>query len=819
MRRGQSRKRVLTALGIAALAGGIVQPIPGAADVSPFAPTRYEAETATVSQGVVESNHAGFSGTGFVNYDNLVGSSVQFTVSAATAGSATVVLRFANGTTVDRPMDITVNGALASNDLTFPGTGAWTTWVTKTITVPVNTGNNTVVASAVTANGGPNLDYIEVDQAAGPSADFQAENATINQGVVESNHAGFTGSGFVNYNNVTGSFVEFPNVSSAVAGQASLTFRFANGTTVDRPMSISVNGTVVAANQSFPGTGAWTTWQEIAVNANLNAGNNIVRATATTANGGPNLDRLRSGAPLDTQAPSVPGQPSCSDISFNALTLSWPESTDNVGVVAYDIFHLGTELATAPEPPGSPFRVTGLQPNFQYQLSVFARDAAGNVSQSSAEVLCRTTADPGDTSPPTTPGTPTVSAVGQTSATLTWGASSDNRGVTRYDIRNNDDVVIDSVTGTPPATTRNVTVLACATTFTLHIVARDAAGNTSGESGTVTFTTSACGGGNNPATPTQVSGGWDIPWDISFAPNGTFALVTERDTFRVFRINKDGSGKTQVGTVPNSQTTDGEGGLMGVAFSPTWNGTSDQDVFFMHTSSEGNRVARMTFNGTALSGYASVLQGIAKNRFHNGGRIRFGPDGFLYVATGEAQQPSHSQNPNSLNGKILRITKTGAAAPGNPFGTRIYSLGHRNPQGLAFDDAGRLWSSELGASSRDELNLILPGRNYGWNTCEGNCNVAGMTNPKHTWSVAEASPSGLAFANGALFMAGLRGQRLWRIVLNGENVGAVTSHFTSFGRLRAVAKVPGENAIWFGSTNSDNNGSGAADIIRRSNLN
>jgi glucose/arabinose dehydrogenase len=356
-----------------------------------------------------------------------------------------------------------------------------------------------------------------------------------------------------------------------------------------------------------------------------------------------------------------------------------------------------------------------------------------------------------------------------------------------------------------------VTGLACATSYTVFVVAADAAGNVSGQSPAATFTTSACGGGNNPGTPSEVSGDWSIPWDLSWSPDGTFGLVTERDTFRVYKVNKSGGGRTQVGSVPNSETTDGEGGLMGVAFSPTWNGSSDQDVFFMHTSSDGNRIARMTFNGTTLSGYTAIVTGIRKNRYHNGGRIRFGPDGYLYVTAGDAQQSNLAQDQNSLNGKILRVTRTGAPAPGNPFGTRVYSYGHRNPQGLAWDSAGRLWSSELGNSALDELNLILPGRNYGWPTCEGSCNVSGMTNPKRTWTTAEASPSGLAYANGALFMCALRGERLWRIVLDGENVSTVSSHYNgTYGRLRAVVQVPGENAIWFGTTNADNNGDGGA---------
>ncbi|GAA2430953.1 hypothetical protein GCM10010191_50770 [Actinomadura vinacea] len=322
-----------------------------------------------------------------------------------------------------------------------------------------------------------------------------------------------------------------------------------------------------------------------------------------------------------------------------------------------------------------------------------------------------------------------------------------------------------------------------------------------------------------PGTPSQVSGGWDIPWDIAWAPDGSFALVTERDTFKVFRINKNGSGKTQVGTVPNSQTTDGEGGLLGAAFSPGWNGGSDSEVFFMHTSSDGNRIAKMSFNGSSLSGYTAIVTGIRKNRYHNGGRIRFGPDGFLYAATGDSQQSNLAQDRASLNGKILRVTKSGAAASGNPYGTRIYSYGHRNPQGLAWDSAGRLWSSELGNSSQDELNLIEPGKNYGWPTCEGTCNVSGMTNPKRTWPVSSASPSGIAHVNGTLFMASLRGRRMWQITLNGANVGTVTSYWSgTYGRLRAVEKVPGANAIWFGTSNSDNNGDGQADRLFRSEI-
>jgi len=260
---------------------------------SSAAPVRYEAESATISQGLVESNHAGFSGTGFVNYDNVVGSYVEWTVSAASAGTATLSFRHANGSTANRPMDITVNGVLVRDELAFPPTGAWTTWQTVTTTATLTAGTNRIRATATTANGGPNVDYLDVAVAA-PSSDYQAEDATISQGVVESNWPGFTGTGFVNYNNVVGSYVEW-TVSAASAGTTGLTFRFANGSTANRPMDITVNGVLVGNDVAFPPTGAWSTWQTATVNAALVAGANTIRATAVGSSGGPNVDKLTLG--------------------------------------------------------------------------------------------------------------------------------------------------------------------------------------------------------------------------------------------------------------------------------------------------------------------------------------------------------------------------------------------------------------------------------------------------------------------------------------------------------------------------------------------
>lgn len=312
--------------------------------------------------------------------------------------------------------------------------------------------------------------------------------------------------------------------------------------------------------------------------------------------------------------------------------------------------------------------------------------------------------------------------------------------------------------------------------------------------------------GGAPSGVATVSEGWTIPWGIHWMPDGTSALVTERDSFKVFRATPDGT-RTRVGTVPEAVTTGGEGGLLGIAADPEW--ADNHYVYVMHTAAEGNRIARMTYDGTSLGGYTVLLKGIKKNKYHNGGRLLFGPDGYLYASTGEAQTPDLAQDKDSLNGKILRLTTDGEPAPGNPFGTYVYSYGHRNPQGLAFDRNGRLWEAELGDSKKDELNLIEPGGNYGWPVCEGDCTTAGMTNPKKTWKVAEASPSGIAIVRNVIYMAALKGQRLWRIPITGdtEEVGTPSAYYVgTYGRLRTVTKVPGADRLWLSTTNCDNNG-------------
>jgi glucose/arabinose dehydrogenase len=181
----------------------------------------------------------------------------------------------------------------------------------------------------------------------------------------------------------------------------------------------------------------------------------------------------------------------------------------------------------------------------------------------------------------------------------------------------------------------------------------------------------------------------------------------------------------------------------------------------------------------------------------------------LYVGTGDAGDTSRTQNPNSPNGKILRLTPDGDPAPGNPTpGSAVYSLGHRNVQGLAWDAESRLFATEFGQNELDEVNLIRPGRNYGWPNVEGQGDTDGgrYTNPLITWPVAGASPSGLAIAGNTAYVAALRGQRLWTLPLNGDTIGQPSAQLQGrYGRLRTVAVAP-DGALWVTTSNTDGRG-------------
>ncbi|WP_408896253.1 PQQ-dependent sugar dehydrogenase [Nocardioides sp. R1-1] len=317
------------------------------------------------------------------------------------------------------------------------------------------------------------------------------------------------------------------------------------------------------------------------------------------------------------------------------------------------------------------------------------------------------------------------------------------------------------------------------------------------------------------------------PWGVDFLPDGR-GVVTERDSGRVLLVTPPavgGDGKTtgkqgevvEVGRIPET-APGGEAGLLGVAVSPSF--ASDGLLYFYVCTDEDNRVVRARLDGDELGATEPVLTGIPSGRIHDGGRLAFGPDGFLYVSTGETGDDQLARDRDSMAGKILRITADGEPAPGNPFGTAVWSWGHRNVQGLAFDDKGLLWASEFGDSRADELNRIVPGADYGWPVVEGAGGPAKYTRPELTWSTDEASPSGLAFAGTYLWMAALNGERLWRIKVADGQVSDPAAYFapegdaaSEYGRLRTVARAP-DGRLWLTTSNEDGRGTPAAEDDR-----
>jgi len=296
----------------------------------------------------------------------------------------------------------------------------------------------------------------------------------------------------------------------------------------------------------------------------------------------------------------------------------------------------------------------------------------------------------------------------------------------------------------------------------------------------------------------------NIPWEIVFLParsgEASEMLVTERPG----NLLKIGASKETIKIEGVAHI--GEGGLLGLALHPDF--SRNGFLYLYLTSKEGgqvtNRVERYRLEGNRLFDKKIIVAGIKGSANHDGGRIRFGPDGFLYVTTGDAEQQNLAQDKISLNGKILRVKDDGT-------GLEIYSYGHRNPQGLAWDDKGRLWATEHGPSGLqtgfDELNLIQKGQNYGWPVIRGDQTKSGMVTPViQSGSTDTWAPAGLVYLNGSLFFGGLRGESLYRAeILAGDKVNLKEHFKNEFGRIRAVVLGP-DNYLYISTSNTDGRG-------------
>ena len=308
--------------------------------------------------------------------------------------------------------------------------------------------------------------------------------------------------------------------------------------------------------------------------------------------------------------------------------------------------------------------------------------------------------------------------------------------------------------------------------------------------------------------PEVLASGLTAPWSILRVPVGG-VLVSERDSGRIVEVLEDGSLRV-AGELPDV-LAGGEGGLMGLAYLAS-TGERAAFVYAYHTAESDNRIVRMPLTGVPgsleLGAPEAILTGIPRAGNHNGGRIAFGPDGFLYATSGDAGDRDAAQDPDSLSGKILRMTTDGRPAPGNPFDNLTWSLGHRNPQGIAWDAAGGMWAAEFGQNTWDELNRIEAGANYGWPVVEGAADDPRFIDPVMQWSTSEASPSGLAIVGDTLFLAALRGERIWSVApaTAGGVLTAAEWFPRELGRIRDVVPGP-DGSLWFIGNNTDGRGS------------
>ena len=313
-----------------------------------------------------------------------------------------------------------------------------------------------------------------------------------------------------------------------------------------------------------------------------------------------------------------------------------------------------------------------------------------------------------------------------------------------------------------------------------------------------------------------VATGLEAPWALAFAPDGRLYVTERPGRIRVVaggRLTPDPVAEIAVARY-------GEAGLMGLALDPDF--AVNRHLYVCYTRERGgdllNRIARLTLHADGKAGDERVvLDGMPGAFIHDGCRLKFGPDRMLYATMGDAAVTRTAQERDSLSGKILRINADGSVPADNPFpGSPVYSMGHRNPQGLAWDDAGRLLAAEHGPSGHDEVNHILPGRNYGWPAVRGRGGDPRYVDPlvesgdRDTWA-----PSGIAFLGGDLFVAGLRGERLLRFTLG---PGLAVTHAGvllngTHGRLRDVVVGP-DGALYVATCNRDGRGRPARDDDR-----
>ncbi len=295
----------------------------------------------------------------------------------------------------------------------------------------------------------------------------------------------------------------------------------------------------------------------------------------------------------------------------------------------------------------------------------------------------------------------------------------------------------------------------------------------------------------------------EIPWEIIQLPGSGDLLVTERSGSLLLV-------KESISIPIEGVEHIGEGGLLGLTLHPNFSENNWLYLYLTTRTNKGliNRVERYAFQDNSLLDRKVIIDEIPGSRYHDGGRIAFGPNDYLYITTGDAGNPDSAQDIDSLGGKILRLTDTGEIPVDNPFDNPIYSYGHRNHQGLAWDDVGQLWATEHGRSGIlsgfDELNMIEKGANYGWPLIQGDETREGMLAPIiHSGSQDTWAPADAVFYNGSIFFAGLRGEALYEYNIANKTFG---EHFKNqFGRLRGLL-LGNDDYLYLTTSNQDGRG-------------
>jgi glucose/arabinose dehydrogenase len=320
-----------------------------------------------------------------------------------------------------------------------------------------------------------------------------------------------------------------------------------------------------------------------------------------------------------------------------------------------------------------------------------------------------------------------------------------------------------------------------------------------------------------------VINGLEIPWSLTFAPDGRLFVPERPGRVRIVDTTR---GTSELALTLDNVFAEGEAGLLGFAVDPAF--TSNRLVYLYYTARTPggavNRVVRYRESGGRFSEPVVLLDNIPANTIHDGGRLRFGPDGLLYITTGDAADEQLAQDLASYAGKILRINTDGTTPRGNPFGSPIYSYGHRNSQGLDWNPAnGELWASEHGATGNDETNVLDAGVNYGWPRIQGAETLPGMREPITFYNPAIA-PSGASFYRGQrfpqftnnLFVATLRGTLLLRLRIDPAARRVIAQERLlegQFGRIRDVVTGP-DGYLYFCTNNRDGRGNPTSDDDR-----